>query len=164
MSNLTDLFDRLNGTNLIVCKHHTDQNGSRTDSFFQFIKLDLTKLIYIHISDLKSMFFQPVTSMQDCMMLDLRCNNVISFGSISFCCCFQCPVIRLTSTCCKIDFLRICSKSLCNLLSSCCDSFFAFLRKAVDTGRISIQFCKIRKHCLHNFRRSLGCRRIIQVN
>ena len=88
MSNLTDLFDRLNGTNLIVCKHHTDQNGSRTDSFFQLIQLDLTKLIHIYISDLKSMFLQPVTSMQDCMMLDLRCNNVISFGSISFCSCF----------------------------------------------------------------------------
>ena len=87
MCDLTDLFDRLNGTDFVICKHHTDQNGGRTDCFFQLIQLDLTKFIYIYISDLKTMFLQPVAGMQDRMMLNLGCNNMISLGSISFCGC-----------------------------------------------------------------------------
>lgn len=52
------------------------------------------------------MFFQPLSGVQDGMVFNLGGDDMISFGTICFCCCLQRPVIRLTSSGCKIDPLR----------------------------------------------------------
>ncbi len=72
---------------------------------FQAHPADNTILIYIKICDLcSSLFFKIFAGMKDGMMLDLGCDDVVSFGFICFKGSFQCPVIRLGTACCKINF------------------------------------------------------------
>ena len=118
LCDLTDLFDRLNGSDLIVCKHNGDQDRIRTNCFFQFIHFYDTVFIHTDVSDLKTTFFQIFCGMQDRMMLDLGRDDVFSFAFVSFRCCFQCPVICLGTTGCEINLIFLCSQSLCDR-SSC---------------------------------------------
>ena len=83
--NFTDLFDGLNGSDLVVGKHHRDQDGVRADGFFQFIQLDNTVFIHIQVGNLKALFLQPLAGMQNGMMLNLAGDDVFSFALISFC-------------------------------------------------------------------------------
>ena len=80
LCDLTDLFDRLNGSDLIVCKHNGDQDRIRTNCFFQFIHFYDTVFIHTDVSDLKTTFFQIFCGMQDRMMLDLGRDDVFSFA------------------------------------------------------------------------------------
>ena len=67
--------------------------GNCTDLFDW---LNTTILIYIKICDLRSALFLKIfAGVKDCMMLDLGCDDVVSFGFICFKGGFQCPVIRL---------------------------------------------------------------------
>ena len=92
----SDFLDRLDGTDLVVCKHNGDQDGLRCDGFLKLIQLHNTVLIYIHVCDLGSaLFLQILAGMKDCMMLDLGGDDVISFGFICFKSGFQCPVVSL---------------------------------------------------------------------
>ena len=52
--NLADLFDGLNGSDLVVGKHHRDQDGIRADGLLQLIQLYNTVLIHIQVGDLKT--------------------------------------------------------------------------------------------------------------
>ena len=162
--NTSDFFDWLNRTDLVVCKHNRNQNCLRCDRFLQFIKTDNTILIYIEIGDLCSSFLLKIfTGVQDCMMLDLGCDDMISFGFICFKGCLECPVVSLASACCKVDFFFFGIQDIRYLLSSSCHCLFALLSKIINTGRVSIVLGKVRKHCLKNFRCSFGCCRIIQI-
>ena len=134
---------------------------------FQRINRDMriTILINIQICDLCStFFFQILAGMQDSMMLNLSCDNVISLGFICFISSFQCPVIRLGTTCGKVDVVRICSDDRCYFFSSFCYGFFADSCQFIYAGRIAIVLRKIREHRLYYFRCNFcGCR-IIQIN
>ena len=83
--NFSDLLNRLNRSDLIICKHHRDQDRIRTDCLFQLIQFKYPIFIYINIGNGKSSFFQIFAGMQNRMMLDLRGNNVLSFALISLC-------------------------------------------------------------------------------
>ena len=37
LRDLANLFDRLDGSDLVICKHHGNENGSRADSLLQLI-------------------------------------------------------------------------------------------------------------------------------
>ena len=83
--NLTDLGDGLDGTDLVVGKHHADQNGIGTNGCFQLVQADQSVSVHIQIGDLKASLLQILTGMENGMMLDLRGNNMFSLGCISFC-------------------------------------------------------------------------------
>ena len=85
LCNLTDLGDGLDGTDLVVGKHHADQNGIGTDGCFQLVQADQSVSVHIQIGDLKASLLQILTGMENGMVLDLRGNNMFSLGSISFC-------------------------------------------------------------------------------
>ena len=127
LGNCTNLCNRLDGTDFIVGKHNRNQNGIRTDCSFYICRIDTSILIHIKISYLKALSFQPFTGMKNCMMLNLTGDDMFSFFFISFCCCFQCPVIRFTSTCRKIYFFRFRTDSCCNNISGPCYCLAAFL-------------------------------------
>ena len=128
----SDFLDRLDGTDLVVCKHNGDQDGLWCDRFLQFIKADDTVLIYIEVCDLCASFFEVFTCMKDRMMLDLGCDDVVSFGFVCFKSSFECPVVSLASACCEVDFFFLCVQNICDLLSSFGHCFFAFLCKIID--------------------------------
>ena len=77
--NSTDLFDWLQSADFIVCCHYRDQDGLRCDSLLQLIQIYNTIFIHIQICDLCTLFFQPFTGMQDGMMLDFGCDDMVSF-------------------------------------------------------------------------------------
>lgn len=52
LCNGSDLLNRLNGSDLIVCKHDRNKNGIRADGLFQLIQLYYAIFIHIQISDL----------------------------------------------------------------------------------------------------------------
>ena len=162
--NLTDFFDRLNGTDLIICKHNRNQNGFRSDRFLQFIQIYHTVLIHIQISDSCASFFQIFAGMQNRMMFNFCCNNMISFIFICFKSSFQSPVIGFTAACCEINLFTLCSQHIGNLFSSLCNGFFASAGNLVDAGRISIIFRKIRKHGIYYFLCCFCRCCIIQIN
>ena len=79
-----DLFDGLNGSDLVVGEHDGDQDGIRTDSLLQLVEFYNTVLIHIQVGDLKTAFLQILAGMKDSVMLDLACDDVFSFGSVGF--------------------------------------------------------------------------------
>ena len=85
LRDLTDLGDGLDGTDLVIGKHHADQNGIGADGCFQLVQADQSVSVHIQIGDLKASLLQILTGMENGMMLDLRGNNMFSLGSISFC-------------------------------------------------------------------------------
>ena len=161
--NAADFFDRLNRTDLVVCKHHRDQDRIRTDCLFQLIQFKYPIFIYINIGNGKSSFFQIFAGVKDCMMLNFGCDDVVSFGFICFKGCLECPVVSLASACCKVDVFFPCIQDIRYLLSSSCHCLFALLSKIINTGRVSIKFRKIRKHCINDFRCSFCCGCVIQI-
>ena len=164
MCDLSDLFQRLKSTDLIVCSHNRDQDGLRCNGFLKLIQINESVLIYIQICDLRTaLFFKVFTGMKDGMMLNLCCDDVVTFILVCLKSCFQSPVIRLGTTCCKIDFFFLGSDHICNLLSSLGNSSLAVCSKIINSRSISIKLCKIRQHCLHNFRCGLCGSRIVQI-
>ena len=107
MGNFTYLFDRLNGSNLIICKHHGNQDGLRTDGFLQLVDLNHAIFIYGQVRNLVAMLLQPLTGVQNRVMLNLRSNNVISLTLICLCSGLQRPVIGLTAACSEVDLLGL---------------------------------------------------------
>ena len=162
LCNLSNFPDRLDRSDLIICKHHRNKDRIRTNRFFQFIKLYDTVLVHIQICDLKStLFFQILTRMQDCMVLDLCRDDMFSFLLIRFGSRFQCPVVRLGTPCRKIDFVSLCAKCLRNNLSLSAHHFLISGSKTIHTGWIAIVLCKVRNHCIHYFWCSFRCCRIV---
>ena len=85
LRNLTDFGNGLDGTDLVVGKHHADQNGIGADGCFQLVQADQSVSVHIQIGDLKASLLQILTGMENGMVLDLRGNNMFSLRSISFC-------------------------------------------------------------------------------
>ena len=101
----SNLLNRLNGADLIVCKHNGNQNSGRTDCLFQFLQLYHTVLIHVQISYLKTILLQPFAGMQNRMVLNLGGNDMISFILIALCSCLQRPVVRFAAACSKVNFI-----------------------------------------------------------
>ena len=85
LCDLSDLFDRLDRSDLIVCKHHRNQDRIRADRFFQLVDLYLSVLIDINIGNLIAALLEIFARMQDRMVLDLCRDDMLSFGFISLC-------------------------------------------------------------------------------
>ena len=87
LCDLTDLGNRFDRTDLVICKHDTDQDRIRADRRLQLIQADQTVSVHIQICDLKSSLLQILTGMENRMMFDLRGNDMFSLGFISLCRC-----------------------------------------------------------------------------
>ena len=71
LRDLSDLGDGFDGTDLVICKHHADQNGIGTNGCFQLVQADQSVSVHIQIGDLKASLLQILTGMKNGMMLDL---------------------------------------------------------------------------------------------
>ena len=81
----TNLLDRFDGSDLIVCKHHGDQNGIRADRLLDILRRNQTVCIYVQISHFIALLLQISAGMQDGMMLDLGRDDMFSFVLVSLC-------------------------------------------------------------------------------
>ena len=57
LRDLSDLGDGLDGTDLVVGKHHADQNGIGADGCFQLVQADQSVSVHIQIGDLSKPLF-----------------------------------------------------------------------------------------------------------
>ena len=122
---LSNIINRLYCANLIVCKHHRDHTSLLTDRILQLIQRDHPFLIYRQICHPHSLFLQILTSMKYGMMLDLSSNNMPS--RMKVCHSVKRPVITLRTSRRKINFLRLCSKTVCDRSSYLFNRFLACL-------------------------------------
>ena len=131
--NLSDLFQRLKSTDLVIGCHNRNQDGLRCDRFLKLIQIDETVLINIKICDLRSaLFLQILAGMENGMMLYFCCNDMVPFIFVCLKGCFQSPVIRLGTTCCTINLFFFGSDHICDLLSSFCNGSFAVCCKIIN--------------------------------
>ena len=129
----TDLFDRFDGTDLIVGEHNGNQDRIRANRRFQLIQLHKSVLIHIQIRHFIAAFLEIFPGMKNRMMLNLRRDNMLSFLCIRFRRCLQCPVVGFRSACRKIDLIGSSSEHLCNAFSLLIDLLFVTGCKAVHT-------------------------------
>ena len=159
-----DLLYRLDRSDLIVGKHHGDQDRVRPDGLFQLRELYDAPLVHIQIRHLIPVLFQILAGMKYRVMLDFACYNVFSLGRVSFRGRFDGPVVRLRSSRCKIDLFGLCPQNPGDGLAALVNGLFPAGRKVVDTGRIPVIFRKIRQHGLHHLGSRFCSRRIVQIN
>ena len=81
----TNLLDRFNGSDLIVSKHHRDQNGIRADCLLDIFRGNQPVCIHIQICHFIALLFQISASMQDGMMFDLGRDDVFSLILVDLC-------------------------------------------------------------------------------
>ena len=98
------------------------------------------------------------------MMLDGGSDDVLSLLHIGFRGRLDGPVIRLASACGKINFIVCGAKALRDGFPHLADHLLALRSQRINAAGVSVMLRKIREHSLHHLRRSLRCRRIIQIN
>ena len=101
--------------------------------------------------------------MENGMMLYLRRDDMFPLFSICLCRRFQRPVISLRSSGRKVDLIGLGAKRVCDDIPLCRYGFFIRRGESIHAGWISELLCIIRKHRLHNLRRRLCRRSIIQI-
>ena len=156
LRDLTDLGNGFDGTDLVICKHYTDQNCVRANGCLQLVQTDQSVSVHIQISDLKASLLQILTGMENGMMLDLRGNDMFSLGSIGFCGSFQRPVIGLGTAGSKIDLFRLCTQTVCDGLAGMIHGLLALGTQTVDGAGIAVVFTEVREHRIHDLRCRFG--------
>ena len=101
MCNLSDSGNRLNCADFIVCKHHGDQNRLFPDRPLYILRIDEPFHIRLNERDLRPLFLQPLTGVQDCVMLNRRGDDMRwSFSALvqrQFNRTLERPVVRFAS-------------------------------------------------------------------
>ena len=162
--NFTDFSDRLDCTDLIICKHHRNQDCFRANSVFQFLQTDAAKLVHIQISHFHTFLFQIFRCMQNGVMFDFCCDDMFLFFITCIYHTTESHVITFRTTCCEVNFFRICTDQICDLFSCMFKGFFTFFCNGIYTGGIAIIFSEIRQDRLQHFFSYGCCCRIIHIN
>ena len=76
-TDLADLMNRLNCSDLIVGIHDRDQAGILPDRRFQFLRPHQSVLVHRQERHLIALFFQPVQGMQDRVVFKSGRNDVL---------------------------------------------------------------------------------------
>ena len=75
---LSNLCDRLDGADLIVCEHHGDQDRIRAERCLHILRIYKSVLIHIQIRHLISALFKIFAGMEDRMMFDPAGDDMFS--------------------------------------------------------------------------------------
>ena len=164
LCDFTDFLDRLNGADLVIGKHHGDQDRFGTDGLFQFFQTDTAKFVYAQICYLHALLFQIFCCMQNGMMFDFCCNDMFLFVSAGIDHASQSHVVTFGTAGCEINFLRFCADQMCYLPSGMFQRFFAFFCNGIYTGCIAVIFSEIRQDRLQHFFSDRCCCRIVHIN
>ncbi len=102
--------------------------------------------------------------MQHRVMLDDGGDDMLSLLRIGFCGRLDGPVIRLASACGKINLVGRGAQTLRDGFPYPADRLLTLRSQRINAAGVSVMLRKIREHGFHHLRRSLRCRRIIQIN
>ena len=130
----TDFSNWLDASNLIICIHDCYKTGIRANGCRNFFRLNDTIFMDIQICYFVTFFFQFLQCMKYGMMLK-RCGNNMFFISTCtpFCCRYDSLIVCLTSTGSKINLIRLCPDTGCDLLSCFLQYLLRFLTRSMKT-------------------------------
>ena len=97
-------------------------------------------------------------------MLDLRCDNVLSYMFLLPRHILDHPVVRLTATGCKKDFLRLRINHPRNLCSRILKDVMHPHTHLIRSGRIAVLLPEVRLHRLAHLGQHLRRSRMIHIN
>ena len=119
--NMSDSGNRLNCADFIVCKHHGNQHRLFPDRPLYILRIDEPFHIRLNERDLRPLFPQPLTGVQDCVMFNCRGDDMrwpfSAFFQRQFKHTLERPVVRLAPPGGKIDFVPVRPDQICNRLS-----------------------------------------------
>jgi hypothetical protein len=73
----SDIFNRLNNTDLIVEHNNRNQCGFGSDSIFEFLQINDSVSLHWQVSHIKSLLFQEAATIQYTFMIDLSSDDVV---------------------------------------------------------------------------------------
>ena len=165
---LSDSGNRLYCADFIVCKHHGDQHRLFPDCPLYILRIDKPFLVRLNERDLRPLFLQPLTGVQDSVMLNCRRDDmrrsVSAFVQRQFKHTLERPVVRLASSGCKKDFVPVRPDQICNCLSGPHDCTAADLSCLIHSRSIAIGFCQKRQHGRDCLGQHPCCCRIVQID
>ena len=164
LCDFSDFFDRLNCTNLIVCEHDRNQNSVRADCRTELLQVYQSLLIHIKVRHFKPFFLQILCCMKNCVVFDLCSDDMSAFVLITFCSCFQRPVIRLRAAVGKVNLVGLCAQRFRDRLASLCNRSLRLCRKFINGRRVAVILRKIREHRLHDLRAHPGGGCVVKIN
>lgn len=150
-TNLTKFFYRLDNSNFIVNKHDACKNCFWGDCISEFFDVDKSILLNRKIGYSESLLFELSTTVKYTFMLSLRSDDVIFLVFVKFSYSFYGKIIRLSSSTCKNNLLRICIYKFSNIFSRMLWILLTFPPKSMTPGmRIPKLICHVRKHCVQH--------------
>ena len=161
----TDLADRLDSADLIVGVHNCYEACVIADCCLHFLRPDNSVLMDVKKSDIKSFLLQLFESVQYCMVLDCRGNDVhlslfpSQLGRRNYG-----LVICFTSAGCECYLTGIRTDHGCDLRSRLFKDFLRMLPDSVQTGRVSIAFFHNIDHCIDCRFTHFGSRGVVGIN
>lgn len=107
-TNFSKFLYGLDNSDFIVNKHDACKNCFWGDCISEFFDVDKSILLYRKIGYSESFLFKLSTTVKYAFVLSLRSDDVIFLVFVKFCYSFYGKIIRLSSSTCKNNLLRIC--------------------------------------------------------
>ena len=158
-----DLANRLDGADFIVRRHDRNKDRVRAERLFHLGGSDLPELIHREVSHVKTAFFEPLTGVQDSVMLNRGGDDMAAFMLERHS--FDGPVVALRAAGCEVDFLGMGGvQALHHLTAGVFNRALGLPTVAVDRRGVAVCLGEEGQHCLYNLRRDGGSRGVVQIN
>ena len=161
---LAYLSYRLYRSHFIVGVHNRYERSIFSYRFFQIVKTDYSLAIHRQVRYFKTFLFKRVASLDNRRMLDNGRDNMSAFICVSASDSFNSPVVAFRSSGSKINFARLTTDSLGNLLSCVIHRFERVPAVKMLRRRVAVDLSEIWKHFLQNFGVGISRSRIVQIN
>ena len=97
-THIADGDDVLNDTDFIVHMHDADQRCVGADGIFQFVQVEQTIFLHVHISDFKTLTLKFTHGVEHGFVLGFHGDQVFAFGFVKLRCAFDGQVVGFGST------------------------------------------------------------------
>ena len=165
-----DLRNGLNGADLVVGVHDGHQSGVLTDGILYLLGGNETVLVHRQVGDLKALFFQSGTGVQNGVMLEYGGDDVLfALGRHQLGGAFDGPVVRLGAAGGEVDLHAVVGTGLFyaqrffDLVAgifhgeTCLTSFF------VDARSVAVAFAEEGEHSVQYFFRDRRGRSVVGI-
>ena len=174
MCQLSDLLDRLNRADFVVCRHNRNQCGVLGQLCFQLLKVYTAFLIHIQIGNAVALLLKRLAGVQHRMMLDFGGDDVLAaLGGRTVHKAADCKVVRLRAAAGEYDLsrcivvlliYRLCRvQALADNGTRVVERFLCRTTDAVQRRRVAVVLGQPRLHRVERSFGHRGRRRVIRI-
>ena len=164
LEQLSDVLNRLHGTDLVIRMHHRDQYGISGDHTVRCFHLDDTVTVYRPAGHFKALALQMFHRPFYRRMLQLCRHDMHTAALVGVCRSDNRQIITFRSAGGKIQFLRFDPQDLCQLFFGLPQILLRNHPKMMCTRRITVILRINLCHQFGNFIQTTCCGRIIQID